>query len=205
MHQPDGLQPGWLACSCSTGGSSARRSRAKLIDAPPDADLRSRVIDVVTGEEILDLKERVRRWSEFNPEGRFAAGRYLAVTVQTDVGVVEIYDIASASWSQPRTADPSRRRGSTRRDDGCSVWWGRKRVGARPRRRVDGATVDEALVFERIISNGGQSGSSLQSTGCWRPRARATGSCDSGISRRASCLLEFRTDRIDGLTSATAG
>ena len=42
-----------------------------LLPAPANADLRSRVVDWNTGEELLDLKERVLLNSDFNPEGVF--------------------------------------------------------------------------------------------------------------------------------------
>ena len=48
---------------------------------------------VVTGEEILDLGQRVLDGSAFNPEGRFPGGRYLALTVHSTV--VEIYDVVN--------------------------------------------------------------------------------------------------------------
>ena len=72
-------------CTPSEGGPP-------IVNPPPDADLRSSVIDVVTGEEILDLGERILGRSAFNPEGKFAAGRYLAVTVAP-----------TSSWSRSTT------------------------------------------------------------------------------------------------------
>jgi WD40 repeat protein len=57
-------------------------------DPPPDADLRSRIIDVRSGTEILDLGPRRIFYAAFHPNGR-----YLAVNVENNA--VEIYDIAT--------------------------------------------------------------------------------------------------------------
>ena len=55
--------------------------------------LRSRVIDVASGQEVLDLGDRVATAAAFNPDGRFVGGRYLAVDL--DDQVVEIYDLVT--------------------------------------------------------------------------------------------------------------
>ena len=55
--------------------------------------LRSRVIDVASGQEVLDLGDRVATAAAFNPDGRFVGGRYLAVDL--DDQVVEIHDLVT--------------------------------------------------------------------------------------------------------------
>ena len=63
-------------------------------DAPEGADLRSRVIDTASGEELFDLGAgRVVFRAAFNPGGTFEAGRYLAVNLDTED--LDIYDLAS--------------------------------------------------------------------------------------------------------------
>jgi class 3 adenylate cyclase/WD40 repeat protein len=59
-------------------------------DPPPRAELRSRVIRVESGREVLDLGGKYVYAAVFNPSGEFPAGRYLAVT---DNGPVNIYDL----------------------------------------------------------------------------------------------------------------
>ena len=61
--------------------------------APAEIDHRSRVIDVSTGEVVLDLGNRGLMGSKavFNPSGVFDADRYLAVNVGLEV--VEIHDV----------------------------------------------------------------------------------------------------------------
>jgi DNA-binding SARP family transcriptional activator/serine/threonine protein kinase/WD40 repeat protein len=66
---------------------------AVMEDAPAGTELRSRVIDVVSGRELLDLGERVVFRAAFNPAGAFEAGRYLAVNIGT--AVLEIYDMSN--------------------------------------------------------------------------------------------------------------
>lgn len=62
--------------------------------APSDgAELRSRVVDVGSGEELLVLGERVVLGAAFNPPGRFEGSRYVALNVGFEV--VEIYDVAT--------------------------------------------------------------------------------------------------------------
>ncbi len=60
-----------------------------------DTVLRSRVINVATGQVVLDLGERAITDAAFNPEGRFPAGRYLAVDVGNEF--IEIYDMATGA------------------------------------------------------------------------------------------------------------
>ena len=55
-------------------------------DPPPGAELRSRVVEVESGREVLDLGETECTPAEFNPGGEFPAGRYLAVTEDVVAG-----------------------------------------------------------------------------------------------------------------------
>lgn len=64
-------------------------------DPPAGVDLRSRVIDVVTGDELFDFGPRIlgSGWpgAAFNPGGVFEQDRFLAVTVDD----LEVYDLTS--------------------------------------------------------------------------------------------------------------
>jgi hypothetical protein len=60
-------------CTMAAGGTH--------VDAPPDADLPSRVLNVATGEVVLDLEDRLLGGSAFNPVGRFDGGDRPAVPV----------------------------------------------------------------------------------------------------------------------------
>lgn len=65
---------------------------------PDDSELRSRVIDPVSGEELLDLGPRqvlLASGRDFSPAGTFEPGRYLAVSIGSDD--VEIYDMQTRS------------------------------------------------------------------------------------------------------------
>jgi WD40 repeat protein len=78
----DGLGP----CTPRFGGSGGVQPSA-------DSVLRSRVIDVASGDEVLDLGERGVSGALFNPPGTFPAGRFLVVDVDDDV--LEIYDMST--------------------------------------------------------------------------------------------------------------
>ena len=60
-------------------------------DAPAGDDP-SQVLDLATGEVVVEIPHRWVFSSQFNPEGEHPGGRYLAVT---DQSVVDIYDVAS--------------------------------------------------------------------------------------------------------------
>ena len=62
-----------------------------LFEPPTGADLRSRVIEVGSGREVIDIGEGLLFHAVFNPQGRFAADRYLAVNVGTDR--LDLYDV----------------------------------------------------------------------------------------------------------------
>jgi WD40 repeat protein len=55
--------------------------------------LRSRVIDVTSGQEVLDLGDRGLVDAQFNPPGHFPGGQFLAVNLNDQV--VEIYNMAT--------------------------------------------------------------------------------------------------------------
>lgn len=59
------------------------------------AEMRSRVIEVGSGREVLDLGEQGALAAAFNPEGRFSAGRYLAVSLGFEV--VDIFDVQTGA------------------------------------------------------------------------------------------------------------
>jgi len=78
----DGLGP----CTPDMGGTPRFAPTSGTV-------LRTRVLDVASGREILDLGDHGSIDARFNPPGRFAGGRYLAVNL--DDQVVDIYDTAT--------------------------------------------------------------------------------------------------------------
>ena len=60
-------------------------------EAPAGAELRSRIIDVSSGREVLDLGEEIVNEVMFNPQGVFPADRYVAVNV--DLTRLDLYDV----------------------------------------------------------------------------------------------------------------
>ena len=74
-------------------------------DAPAGAELRSRIIDVSSGREVLDLGEEIVAEVLFNPQGVFAADRYVAVNV--DLTRLDLYDVVDGrSWNSPGPQPP---------------------------------------------------------------------------------------------------
>ena len=71
------------SCTPSMGGTPRFSPSAGTV-------LRTRVVDVASGEEIVDLGFRGSIAATFNPPGQFRGGRYLAAIL--DDQVVEIYD-----------------------------------------------------------------------------------------------------------------
>jgi WD40 repeat protein len=168
----------------------------QLIDPPVGADLRNRVIDVVTGEEILDLGEQVVDGSAFNPEGRFPGGRYLALTVHGTV--VEIYDVVNrelvTSLEAPTvlgvTFDP------TGRWLAGGGWDGRVWV-LDFAAVVNGMDPEEALVFDQVATNG-VSRFALNGDGILATSGNGDGLLRLWNFQNGELLREFRTDRVDG-------
>jgi WD40 repeat protein len=169
-----------------------------LVEAPAGADLRSRVLDVDTGEVVLDLGDRSLLDGKFNPGSEFAEpGRYLAVAVAGDVNVLEIHDLSNGEI----LSSVERPEFLAVRFDPTGRWlygWGFDAVWVLDLAAVvDGSPAEEAFVFDRIASVG-------------TPRATvsgdgvlATSGNGEGLMRlwdlaTGDQLIEFRTDRIDG-------
>jgi WD40 repeat protein len=62
-----------------------------LFEAPAGAELRSRIIEVSSGREVLDLGEVDIHGAVFNPEGLFPADRYVAVGAE--FARLDLYDL----------------------------------------------------------------------------------------------------------------
>lgn len=127
-------------------------------DAPPDADLRSRVLALPTGEEVLDLGERLifgPAGAAFSPAGTFEADRYLAVIFSPEE-LLEVHDtrtrdvVATLQFSGLPlnvTFDPTGRYIGVGVADGTASVLDLEAV-------ADGTPVEEALVFERSVGAG---------------------------------------------------
>ncbi len=76
----------WRALCAGGDGTSGA-----LFEPPAGSDLRNRVIEVGSGREIIDLGDDVPYRAAFNPQGRFAADRYLAVNMNNLR--VDLYDV----------------------------------------------------------------------------------------------------------------
>ena len=197
---PDGsllVLDGKSLCTPTEGGT---------LTASPGTNLRSRVVDTATGELVLDLKERVILSSQFNPAGRFEAGRYLAVAVDDDVDVVEIYDVAThelvADLERPMSAGVDLRPDA---DGGCSVGHGTATRGSSTWRLSSTAHRPS----RRSCSNGTHRRAPHEllspPTASWPLREMAKGSCDSGTSRRASWCSSSGPTEPTVPTSAAGG
>lgn len=127
--------------------------------AAADADLRSRVISVPAGEELVDLGERFINpalGAAFNPAGTFEADRYLAVLFTPEVELLEIYDtvartlVARLQFSHlPLSVafDPTGRYVGVGTADGSVRVLDLTQV-------IDGMPAEEALVFDRVVDSG---------------------------------------------------
>jgi len=129
------------------------------IQPPAGAVLRSRVIETISGRELLDLGNRPLLGASaavFNPEGVFEAGRFLAINL-IDIDIVEIYDMTAgdviatlefeSDWPLGITFDPT----------------GRYLVGGNQNGRawvldlsavLDGAPIENAYLFDRVVDAG---------------------------------------------------
>ena len=132
----------------------------------PDSVLRSRVIDVDSGSEVLDLGPRLVIGAAFNPAGQFRAGRYLAVNV--DLHAIEIYDmdtrrmVASLDFGDDLdyalSFDPRGRWLSGGTANGRSWVMDLAAVAA-------GKSAHDALVFDQDDHKGGTSAKALSADG----------------------------------------
>jgi WD40 repeat protein len=146
---PDGsllVIDGRVACTGDTG--------VQTFEASPDADLSSRVISLPSGNEVLDLGPRVVAEADFNPAGTFPGGRYLAINVFGDEArAIEIHDMTTGTLVASHdlapdqvfaaSFDPSGRWLAIGSSNGTVAVLDMTAV-------VDGATPDDALVFNRV-------------------------------------------------------
>ncbi len=154
-------------------------------EAPPGAELRSRVIDIPSGEELLDLGERLVFRAAFNPEGEFEGGRYLAVNVNTET--LEIYDMMSGNVIVSLDVlptlirfDPTGRYLASGTLDGRVIVLDLTAV-------VGGATAEDALIMDQNVAPGGVPGIAISANG-----VLATSAFDSSFIR----LWDFHTGRL---------
>jgi WD40 repeat protein len=153
------------------------------------------VIDLATNEEILNLGERGVAGS-FNPEGTFAAGRFLAVAADGDV--VEIYEVATrellAHLERPALSDVEfdpTGRWLLISDFNGGVWV--LDLDA----LVDGTPAEEAIVFEHADS-GGVTRAALSAPGLLATSGRGSGLLQIWDVTTGELVVEFRTDRTGG-------
>lgn len=164
-------------------------------DAPPGSDLRSRVIEVASGEEVLDLGERLIFRADFSPGGMFAPGRYLAVNVETVS--LEVYDMTSGSRVAELEVmptmirfDPTGRYLASGTLDGRVIVLDMAAI-------AEGASAEDALVMDRAVASGGVPGIAVTADG-----VVATSAFDSAFIRlwnihTGDLITELRTD-LDG-------
>ena len=156
---------------------------------------RSRVIDLTTGTELLDLGHRLIFRAVFNPEGAFEADRYLAVNI--DTGGLEIHDMDTEELvfsyeilSTMIRFDPTGRYLAVGTLDGRTIVVDLKRV-------VDGSSGADALIFDAAVASGGVPGIAITADG-----VLATAAFDSSFVRlwdvhSGRLIAELRTD-LDG-------
>ncbi|HUG07996.1 MAG TPA: BTAD domain-containing putative transcriptional regulator [Acidimicrobiia bacterium] len=147
-------------------------------DPPAGVEMRSRVIDVVTGDELFDLGPRNlgSGWpgAAFNPDGVFEQDRFLAVTVDG----LEVYDLTSdepvdllASYYEDAEAapqlttlatsvafDPTGRYLATVTFDGGALVFDLGQV-------ANGIPASDAVVFAQVVDAGLMTSVDLDSNG----------------------------------------
>ena len=182
-----------------------------------DVDPRSRVIDVLTGEVLLDLGERplVGPGALFNPPGVFEADRYLAVNV--GFYQVEIHDMVTGEMVAEISFEERDRRcpwlstppGNISPLEGRTAmpgWWMSRRWWRAQRSRRPWSCT-------RRWAAAGWDKSPLDLTG-FSPRRPTTRTYGSGISTPARCstnwpgrptsLVRWRSDRMANCSTSTA-
>ncbi|HUH08790.1 MAG TPA: PQQ-binding-like beta-propeller repeat protein, partial [Egibacteraceae bacterium] len=162
---------------------------------PSEADLRSRVIALPSGDELLDLGERVAFRAAFNPGGALEPGRYLAVNL--DTAVLEVYDMASGSlvvsleiFPTMIRFDPTGRYLASGTLEGQAIVLDLAAI-------ADGVAPDDAIVMQRTVGPAGIPGIALTAEG-----VLATSAFDSPFIRlwnvhSGELLAELRT-ALDG-------
>jgi WD40 repeat protein len=162
-----------------------------LVTPPPDADLRSRVVEVESGRVVLDLGERDVFSGSFSPDGRYVA---------LNVDAPEVYDMETGELVA-RIEDLA---------PVLSLWFdpgGRHLVIAMAEGRVavldfeaivDGADFDDAAVFDEIVHPGATIRAALTDDGT----LATAGNGDEWIRlwdiSTGAMLVEFRHNRVDG-------
>jgi DNA-binding SARP family transcriptional activator/WD40 repeat protein len=164
---------------CMSPRSLSADGRALILDgralcspeSQPDVELRSRVVEVTSGRELLDLGERPilgGSGAAFSPAGDVVPGRHLAIIVD-DEQIVEIYDIASGDLVAD-TADFIGHDPIALAFDptGRYLAIGTQNGGASVLdllEMVDGASARKALVFNEVVDTGGVPGVALNAEG----------------------------------------
>ncbi len=167
---------------------------------PPGADLRTRVVEVGSGNEVLDLSfdpdqepgsapvDRSSTNGVFNPEGRFEAGRYLVVNIN---GVAEVYDVVTGEHLTSLMSTPGGGLLALKFDP-QGRWVAGANTGGRAwvldlAAVVNGASAEEALLFDRITHDG-STRVALHEDGILATAGeRRRGWCGSGTSQRMTC------------------
>ncbi|HUP17315.1 MAG TPA: WD40 repeat domain-containing protein [Acidimicrobiia bacterium] len=168
------------------------------IGAATDVELRSRVVEVSTEAELLDLGGRAVFRAAFNPGSALPTGRYLAVNITNgNEQTVEVYDLVSGEmvaslelYPTHIRFDPTGQYLVSESADGTVAVLDLVAV-------VEGTAVDEALVFHQTVATGAVPGLALSSTGIL-----ATSAFDSPIIRlwdihSGELVAEIRTG-LDG-------
>jgi WD40 repeat protein len=129
-------------------------------NAPKDIDHRSRVVDPITGEMLLNLSDRPLLRALFNPGGMFEPDRYLAIRSWDPVHfeTVEIHDMVTGS--QVATLDIEREEPLALAFDPTGQYLA---VGGQNshawvvdvKALVAGASVEESMVMYKEVGDGG--------------------------------------------------
>jgi DNA-binding SARP family transcriptional activator/WD40 repeat protein len=172
-------------------------SGGPLLEPSPSTNLRSRVVDVDSGEEVLDLGEARFLFGGFNPDGRFAGGRYVALTTQPGP---DIYDVETGRHLVQLDVEGMH---SIAFDD-----TGRWMVGQGSGHGrafvvdfaavVEGASTDEAVLFDRVVHPGASTRAAITDDG----EVLATAGQGDGLVRlwdvsTGAMQVEFHFDRVE--------